>query len=280
MGKRSPRPKGRPDALIAAGKSCREIGPITIGLKPDIMRIHAIVTTYKRPELLRRAMFAIAPQLLPSDSLTIADDDPGFSGGLSAREACIPFRSRCIRRERNLGVVANINDAIANSGADPEDWIHWCADDDWPDPGFYDAIRRAPSPAAVVHVRQRNHMPDGNTWSPPPLTIEGEMSPRATFGRFMLGNWTHMVCTAFRFRIWSDLGGFDGGLPLYHDWHFLIRSAFMYQHYYVPEVLANYSVHADSLTAKGDHNQEMVAMRELLANEFDDWLSMPRCIVG
>jgi hypothetical protein len=48
----------------------------------------------------------------------------------------------------------------------------------------------------------------------------------------------------------------------------------------VPDVLANYSVHADSLTAKGDHVRELVVMRELLAAEFDDWSTMPRRIVG
>lgn len=280
MGMRSPRLKGRPGALIAAGKSRREAGPITIGSKPDIMRIHAIVTTYNRPELVQRATLAISPQLLPGDSLIIADDDPGFSGGHSVKKLRLPFPARFIRRERNIGAVANINDAIPHSGAAPEDWIHWCADDDWPDPGFYEAIRRAPSSAAVVHVRQRNHMPDWTTWSPPPLTIEGVMSSIATFGRFMLGNWTHMVCTAFRYGLWSNLRGFSPDLPLYHDWHFLIRSSFQYQHYYVPDVLANYSVHADSLTAKGDHVRELVVMRELLAAEFDDWSTMPRRIVG
>jgi glycosyltransferase involved in cell wall biosynthesis len=210
-----------------------------------------VVTTYKRPERLRETLSRITEASRGVDAeILVADDDPEGSGRLPALEILAehPGPSSYTCNPTNLGTVANVNAAIARSAGQ---LIHWCADDDWPEPGFYAAMGRPLE--NVVHCGYRNHLPDGTAWEGPLLSDRSEYLKRGAYAlRLLYGNPTHMVATAFERGVWGRLGGFDRRFPLLHDWHFLLRAAAIGGAAFVPSRLANYTQQPASLTGTAD----------------------------
>lgn len=205
-----------------------------------------VVTTYKRPERLFNTLERIMLAAPVDAEVLVADDDPEGSGESILDGLPDVIRYHC--NPTNLGAVGNVNAAIGRSSGDI---IHWCADDDWPDPGFYQAMTKPL--ASVVHCGYRNHLPDGSTWDGPLLSERPEYLQRGAYAlRMMFGNFTHMVATAFERRTWDRLGGFDPRFPLLHDWHFLLRAAAIGGAAWVPGRLANYTQQANSLTGTAD----------------------------
>ncbi len=203
-----------------------------------------IVTTYKRPERLYETLnrILLAPNIADAEIL-VADDDPEGSAESVARELLAehPGPSEYRRNEINLGVVGNVNAAIGRSSGQ---YIHWCADDDWPEPGFYEAMAFSD----LIHCAYRN-IRDGTVHKMPLLMGRtGYMNPAAYTGRLLFGNPCHMVATAFSRRLFDRLGGFDARFPYLHDWHFLIRAASLVRPFFFAEYLANYSEHDGSMT--------------------------------
>lgn len=204
-----------------------------------------IVTTYKRPERLRGTLAKIAEAITAVDAeVLIADDDPeGSASPVAAEYPRFGYR----RNEANLGTVGNINDGVIRSEGL---LIHWCADDDWPEPGFYSAMWDAwlAHGPDLLHCGYRNHR-DGVAHDMPLLApSSGPLNPAAYTARLMFGNPTHMAATAFSRSLWSRCGGFDPAYPYLHDWHFLLQAGALSRPYFVAERLANYSEHAGSMT--------------------------------
>ena len=204
----------------------------------------------------------------PADAeVIVSDDSPEFESS----DVCAGFASALdihnFARGGERGIVANVNAAIrASSGQ----YIHWCADDDHPLPGFYAAMEDGfGHHHGVVHCHYRNLHPDGSTWSPWPLRERPGPLGSAWSTRLMAGNPHHRVATAFAREVFDVLGGFDPDLPLFHDWHFLINSAAKFgPPWYTPELLAEYRVHDKSATAEGNHP----GVRQMEANLMADKL--------
>jgi glycosyltransferase involved in cell wall biosynthesis len=210
-----------------------------------------IVTTYKRPERLHETLGRILIAVPDCAEILVADDDPEGSAEAVAREILAehPGPSEYHCNPTNLGTVRNVNAAISRS-AGP--FIHWCADDDWPDPGFYREMHRG-NLYEVSHCGYRNHLPDGRIWDGPMLAERSTAFDQAPHSvRLLYGNPTHMVATTFTRAIWMRLGGFDPKFPLLHDWHFLIRASLVEPTRFVAERLANYTQQAASLTGTAD----------------------------
>lgn len=197
-----------------------------------------IVTTYKRPERLRETLKRITAATKGTDAeILVADDNPDRT----PFDWCEFPWAKYHRNETNLGVVGNVNAAIGRSSGQ---YIHWCADDDWPEPGFYEAMAFSD----LIHCAYRN-IRDGIVYSMPLLMGRtGYMNPAAYTGRLLFGNPCHMVATAFSRRLFDRLGGFDARFPYLHDWHFLIRAASLVRPFFFAEYLANYSEHDGSMT--------------------------------
>lgn len=221
-----------------------------------------VVTTYKRPERLRETLDRIHMASRGIDrEILVADDDPEGSGDIDySPRGLISYH----RNPTNLGAVANVNAAIARSSGQI---IHWCADDDWPEPGFYRAMERPifAEGVAVAHCGFRNHLPDGRIWDGMMLAREPRLlkSP-AWAARLMFGNPTHMVATAFTRNAWDTLGGFNPELPLLHDWLFLVKAACVAPSYFIPDRLANYTQQAQSLTGQATPAEKTAELNRMM----------------
>jgi len=222
-----------------------------------------IVTTYKRPERLFQTLEKIFTAAAGVDAeVLIADDDPEST--VDVLDDWVPDTIRYHRNETNLGAVGNVNAAIARSTGQI---IHWCADDDWPDPGFYQAMERPffREGVAVAHCGFRNHLPDGQVWDGMMLAREPRLlKTPAWAARLMFGNPTHMVATAFSRNAWDTLGGFDPQFPLLHDWLFLVKAACVAPSYFVPDRLANYTQQPQSLTGTASQGEKTDELRRMM----------------
>lgn len=208
-----------------------------------------VVTTYKRPEMLRETLGRILAAAPADAEILVSDDSPEREGQLATAPFIRDGRVRYRANRDRLGIVGNVNAAIRDSAGER---IHWCADDDHPLPGFYRATGSGLSYGHVAHCQYRNLHTDGSTWSPRPHREKAGPLPREWATRLMAGNPHHMVATAFSRYMFDELGGFDDRLPHLHDWHFLIRAVAEFgAPWYTPEVLAEYRVHPGSATAQG-----------------------------
>ncbi len=225
-----------------------------------------IVTTYKRPERLAATLKRLEDALWGIDrEILIADDDPEGSGWLGAVQHVNAINGVYYHKNPdNLGAVGNVNAAIARSTGQI---LHWCADDDWPEPGFYQAMERPffAEGVAVAHCGFRNHLPDGSVWEGLMLAREPRLlKTPAWAARLMFGNPTHMVATAFSRNAWDTLGGFDPQFPLLHDWLFLIKAACVAPSYFVPDRLANYTQQPQSLTGTASQGEKTDELRRMM----------------
>jgi len=220
-----------------------------------------VVTTYKRLDRLRDLLCRLADAVPDGAEILIADDDPESTEweGEPPRLAMRDVTVRHLKTDRNRGAAGNVNRAISQSSGS---MLHWCADDDWPDPWFYESMD-VPG-ADLIHCGYRNHLPDGRIWDGPMLRAgSGPIRDKSHLARMLFGNPTHMVSTVFLRSLWDQLGGFDERFPLFHDWHFLIRANLRTDPYFVAERLANYRQHSASLTGRATDDARSAELAEM-----------------
>lgn len=175
------------------------------------VRATAVVCTRDRPDLLKRALRSVLPELGPDDELVVVDDGTGAPVDLPAAEAA--------RLVRTSG-VGPAGARAAGLDAARGEYIAWCDDDDEWLPGHLDALTTfldAEPDVALVY---------GDAG----IRVEGHPDPPAVpyaldFDSYVLADWNYLPISAVLHRADAAraAGGFDTGLTAFEDWDLWLR---------------------------------------------------------
>jgi hypothetical protein len=106
--------------------------------------ISVALPTFRRPDMLRRAVDSVLHQDFSDWELVISDDEgpEGASGAVLSEYARIEPRVRVVVNRRGRGQVENTNNAMLGCGGN---WIKLLHDDDWLAPGALGTFARVAS---------------------------------------------------------------------------------------------------------------------------------------
>src|SRR4051812_49279610 len=165
--------------------------------------LSVVVPTRNRPEMLRRALESVRHALGPEDELVVVDsasDDPGATDSV-ARE----MGARVVRCTRKGETIAR------NAGwqAARHEFVAYCDDDVWVDPGWADALAHAVvRDPKVAFVTGRVDIPPGQEVVGLAVSILDRPEP-ATYDATTPGLLGHAASMVVRREAVAGIGGFD-----------------------------------------------------------------------
>lgn len=131
-------------------------------------------------------------------------------------------------------------------------WVHILHDDDWIEPGFYQALQKGIETAPEVGAafcRHRGIADACQRW----------VSPLELQAGGVLENWLEKIAVSNRLQfsaivvkrqVYETMGGFCPQADTIADWEMWKRIATSYPIWFEPQVLMNYREHPDSVTAE------------------------------
>ena len=159
--------------------------------------------------------------------------------------------ARYHRHPSNIGGLPNFNYCLASAtGA----WIHMLHQDDWVEPGFYQALLRGPAAQTRTDLRIcRTLLRNDNTGG---TGLMFDEQPEAGVFEQFMERQTISQRVQFAGAIVSraaveKAGGFDPSIGAACDWEFWARIGSGHQVYYDPRQLATYVLHDASWTSRG-----------------------------
>lgn len=220
-------------------------------------RVTIIVPTYRRPQMMARAVRSALNQTyqdLQVDIYDNASDDQTAEVAMAL--AAEDPRVRYHRRQQNIGLVENFADAQA---AVKTEYFSFLADDDLLLPEFLQravaslsADREAmfvASPVPLVNSRGRILLVAGHNW---PIGLQ--RPPDAMMALLRRGHfvWTG---TVFRRAVTEQVGLLDPKASVCSDLDFQLRIAGRFPFLTIPDIGAVFSWHQDSATSLPRLNQ-------------------------
>lgn len=159
--------------------------------------------------------------------------------------------ARYHRHEKNIGGMPNFNWSVsAARGA----WIHMLHQDDWVEPGFYQALLRGPAAASGTDLRFcRTRLRDETVGQTRLMFDEAPAAGvlAAFLDRQVVCQRIQFAGTLFSRRAVEAVGAFDLEIGPAADWDFWARIGSRFSVWYCPEQLATYTLHAASWTNRG-----------------------------
>ncbi|HEX5431353.1 MAG TPA: glycosyltransferase [Bryobacteraceae bacterium] len=204
------------------------------------MRITAVIPTYNRALLLRRAVESVLAQTYPVSEVIVVDDGSTDN----TREVVESFGGRIqYVYQENAGPSAARNNGIRRASGD---WIAFLDSDDcWlPDKIRLqvEAVKRNSS-AALVYGSAWLILPDGAR------NLIGAADPKRLWPALRCSNLiTSASCVLVRKEVLIRAGGFREDLRVGEDWDLWTKLASRYSFAAVNEPVLNYSVTPNSLS--------------------------------
>ena len=217
---------------------------------PDEPLITTVIPTYRRPELLRRAIRSVLDQTYPHFQVCVYDNASGDGtaevvNALARRDS----RVRYYCHPENIGSQENFRFGVSRVDTPFFDLL---SDDDFLLPDFFaramPALRNNPQ-AAFFSGGLLQANPEGRVVGFPRYGTEQEQtySPPQLF--YLLAPYTR-TWTSILFRRWmlETLGGLKKHIPYSFPVDFLLRSAIRYQAVLSDAPCAVFSVHPTSIS--------------------------------
>lgn len=225
--------------------------------------VSAIITTYNRPEYLRRAVRAVSNQTYQNIELVVVDDCSETPARNVLADASPDVRTlEIIRHEENLGANAARNTGVEIASGE---YVAFLDDDDRWDPEKLarqvDALERADENVGLAYVG-RVGVEDGtsqDTWIPP--EIEGDLT-KALLCRNVVGTQSAvMVRTDIaetipfdeRFRRWADM-----------EWYVSVSIEYDFIRIPAPLVVYEYAAH----NRISDDSEELYEAHRLFVKKY------------
>jgi hypothetical protein len=194
----------------------------------DQARITTIIPTFRRPELLRRAMLSVLEQDYPSFRLCVYDNaSADGTADVVAELARNDSRVRYHCHERNIGGLANFQYGFARIDTP---YFSFLSDDDYLLPGFYRAaaagLDAAPDALFWAGLTLRVDSQGGffdarlDSWD-----REGVFVPPDGVLRLLRGDAPCLAGTMFKRQVIDEIGLFDEEVCGPADLDYMIRAA-------------------------------------------------------
>lgn len=222
--------------------------------------ITIVLPVYGRSELLEPALRSVLAQTSPSWHLLIADDgsDSVTQGFLERWLSQHPDpRIRWVRRPQNLGLFANLNQAIKDTDGG---WVLLLCSDDLLLPSAVQAIEKLrhqwPGAGLILSTFESinadgSERPADSAWHHDQLSREtGLLTPEIFIPALLRlgslnGNLTGM---AFNRELWQQAGPFRGDWRHAADWEWLIRASEQKPLLLSRQPIAQIRTHGDQLS--------------------------------
>jgi glycosyltransferase involved in cell wall biosynthesis len=232
------------------------IEPVADGMSRPLWSV--MIPTFNCAHQAGHALESVLVQAPSQDAMEIIVVDDASSDDIAAVVAGYGERVRLHRQPANLGVPANLTEAIRLSRGK---LIHILHGDDQVRPGFYKAMEVVFGDAEIgaAFCRQifANHSGDETGLSPLEQAEPGRLPDAlwrlASEQRIM----TPSICV--RREVYEYLGGFHPVLKCAEDWEMWVRIAKHYPIAYIPEPLAVYRMQDASNTGRNVRSGRDVA---------------------
>ena len=205
----------------------------------DLPIVSTIIPTYRRPELLRRAIRSALGQTYPAVRVCVFDNASGDdTSRIVAEIARSDPRVKYFAHPRNIGLIPNFAHGISRVQTP---FFSLLSDDDLLLPDFYrtaiSALRAVPSAMLFVgNALIRDEIKRRMLSTSRRLAAPGVYEAPAGLFRLMREDtprmWTGMV---FRSTAMRDVKNLDETLPSQHDHDFVVRMAVRY-----PAIISNH----------------------------------------
>ena len=226
----------RLDGVLARERTLRTSGPL----------LSAIVRTYDRPQLLARALDSLAAQRYRDlEAVVVNDAGPDISQLLARYEGRLAIRY--VRRERNGGLVAAVNDGVrAAQGT----YVGYLDDDDlwYPDHAarLVDALERTGAGVAYANcVAEYADVVDG-TLVPREYAIYTDRDFEKD--AYLYDNLATVHSYVHRRDLFERFGFFDEAMGAADDWEMWLRMTREIDFVHVDRVTVEYSWRRDPST--------------------------------
>ncbi len=181
-------------------------------------RVSVIIRTFRRREMLVRALESVLAQTRPVDEIIVVNDDdlPGLQAFLQACK--IPLERVRLIEEGHGGRIVALNRGVQAAAGD---WLIFLDDDDILEPAMVgESLARArEDDAALAVVASRAFDSTG--------TLRVEDIPAGSFevlfNRLLWDNFIRMNAVLVRRRAVLDAGGFDEEMLYCEDWDLWMR---------------------------------------------------------
>jgi glycosyltransferase involved in cell wall biosynthesis len=203
--------------------------------------ISAIVPTYRRADVVARAVRSALAQTIAPIEVIVVDDEPS-DAARTAVAAVGDQRVRYVPHETNRGLSAARNTAIRQARGDLVAFLD--DDDEWTPPKLERqlvAMERADAPVVVTSFEQWVR-PEGSV-RVRDLRLDGEV-----LQTLLATDMVHMQTLLVPRAAFDDVGYFDEQLFHHEDLDMAIRLARRYRFVTVPEALTTIYVTPDSLS--------------------------------
>ena len=229
--------------------------------------LSAIMPNYNHAQFLPMSLGALLSQSRPADELLVLDDCSTDNSwellqAMAARHPAL----RCYRNEKNLGVMANVNQALRLAKSD---YVYFPAADDAVLPGFFEATMNClsahPQAALGCSIGHWTDAVTGKTlYLDPPMATEPryfspeQMVASEQRGEFRLASQTIIYKREALLR----LGGYPQAARWHADWFVAHVAGFRDGICYVPQVMTVFNVHQASYNMVGRRHKP--TQREVL----------------
>jgi O-antigen biosynthesis protein len=222
--------------------------------------VSVIMPTFRRPDVLARAMFSVLTQSHERLQLIVVDDGSKDDTGALVRSFA-DRRVTLIKSEVNRGNAAARNEGLAAASGE---FVAFLDDDDWWDADFLRILLSTLklSGRSFTYSAQRVLRPILSEQSERP-----ELIRFAPYNRSLLENTNYisMISVLIRRSDITAIGGFDESLPRFVDWDFFLRLSLRSSPVANPAILSTYNQQAaNSVSSTADREKALLQLREKL----------------
>lgn len=195
-------------------------------------KVAVIMRTKERPLLLRRAIDSVLSQDFRDFELCIVNDGgerDEVDHAVGEFKGIAAGRIHVVHNQTSSGREAAINDGVRSTDSE---LITLLDDDDSWDPHFLSAAVRVLDDPAVMGVSTRSAVIyetiDGTQIETGGAEILAAELDQITLAEMLLRNTIPTNSFVYRRRVYNELGGYDGSLPVLADWDFNLRFLLKY----------------------------------------------------
>jgi len=212
-------------------------------------RWSVMIPTFNCAHQVAATLDSVLAQAPPPEQMEIVVVDDDSSDDIAAVVASRSPRVRLHRQPSNLGVPANLTEAIRLSRGR---LVHILHGDDMVRGGFYSAMERVfMDPEIGAAYCRQIFMDEAGHWlgiSPLEMEVEGRIPDALRFLASEQRIMTPSICV--RRDVYERLGGFHPELRCAEDWEMWVRIAKSFPVAYIPEPLALYRMQDGSNTGR------------------------------
>jgi glycosyltransferase involved in cell wall biosynthesis len=245
----------------------------------SMARVTILLPNYNRKTSLRQCLESVLAQRF-QDWRLVVGDNASDDGSADVVRSFSDSRIRLVRRERNVGYVANTNLLLGE--ADDSELIAILHSDDWWEPEYLATMVGLldQAPSALIAMSSARIVYDSGSsrlWAPHKrwtASADEAIWTPAVATRVLVRRWAPFTPSDVlaRRQLYLRFPRFDEALPLTNDWLMWARAASVADVVFSPFPLANNRKHASSVTGEGDRDHRWAPESVRLARTIAvDW---------